>query len=78
MMAAGALVLPLLVLAIAAIFRPKAPLIAENLCLRQQLIVLQRRHSKASTSRGVQSERIQRVCHNERLTGCQNGENTTV
>ena len=26
---------------------------------------------------GVQSERIQHVCHNERLTGCQNGENTT-
>ena len=30
----------LLVLAIAAIFRPKALLIAENLCLRQQLVVL--------------------------------------
>jgi hypothetical protein len=26
---------------------------------------------------GVQSERLQRVCHNEQLTGCQNGENTT-
>jgi hypothetical protein len=40
----GAQVLRLLVLAIAAIFRSKALLIAENLCLRQQLIVLQRRH----------------------------------
>ena len=36
----------LLVLAIVAIFRPKALLIAENLCLRQQLIVLQRRHPR--------------------------------
>ena len=35
--------LRLLVLAIVAIFRPKALLIAENLCLRQQLIVLQPR-----------------------------------
>jgi len=35
-----------LVLAIVAIFRPKALLIAENLCLRQQLIVLQRRHPR--------------------------------
>jgi hypothetical protein len=25
----------------------------------------------------VQSERLQRFCHNEQLTGCQNGENTT-
>jgi hypothetical protein len=41
MMAAGAQVLRLLVLAIGAIFRPKALLIAENLCLRQQLVVLQ-------------------------------------
>ena len=32
--------------AIAAIFRSKALLIAENLCLRQQLIVLQRRHPR--------------------------------
>jgi hypothetical protein len=39
-------VLRLLVLAIAAIFRPKALLIAENLCLRQQLVVLQRRHPR--------------------------------
>jgi len=38
--------LRLLVLAIVAIFRPKALLIAENLCLRQQLIVLQRRHPR--------------------------------
>ena len=36
----------LLVLAIVAIFRPKALLIAENLCLRQQLIVLQRQHPR--------------------------------
>ena len=36
----------LLVLAIVAVFRPKALLIAENLCLRQQLIVLQRRHPR--------------------------------
>jgi hypothetical protein len=35
-------VLRLLVLAIAAIFRPKALLIAENLCLRQHLVALQR------------------------------------
>ena len=40
----------LLVLAIAAIFRPKALLIAENLCLRQQLVVLQRRHPRARLS----------------------------
>jgi hypothetical protein len=39
-------VLRLLVLAIAAIFTPKALLIAENLCLRQQLVVLQRRHPR--------------------------------
>ena len=38
--------LRLLVLAIAAIFRPKALLIAENLCLRRQLVVLQRRHPR--------------------------------
>ena len=37
----------LLVLAIVAIFRPKALLIAENLCLRQQLIVLQRRRRRS-------------------------------
>jgi hypothetical protein len=46
MRAAGAQVLRLLILVIAAIFRPKALLIAENLCLRQQLIVLQRRHPR--------------------------------
>jgi hypothetical protein len=34
----------LLLWAIAAIFRPKTLLIAENLCLRQQLLVLQRRY----------------------------------
>ena len=33
-----------LVWAIAAAFRPRMRLIAENLCLRQQLLVLQRRH----------------------------------
>jgi hypothetical protein len=38
--------LRLLILAIATIFRPKALLIAENLCLRQQLVVLQRRHPR--------------------------------
>jgi transposase InsO family protein len=43
-------VLRLLVLAIAAIFRPKALLIAENLCLRQQLVVLQRRHPRPRLS----------------------------
>jgi hypothetical protein len=43
-------VLRLLVLAIAAIFRPKALLIAENLCLRQQLVVLQRRHPRSRLS----------------------------
>jgi hypothetical protein len=42
--------LRLLVLAIAAIFRPKALLIAENLCLRQQLVVLQRRHPRPRLS----------------------------
>jgi len=46
----GAQVLRLLILAIAAIFRPKALLIAENLCLRQQLAVLQRRHPRARLS----------------------------
>ena len=40
----------LLVLAIAAIFRPKALLIVENLCLRQQLVVLQRRHPRPRLS----------------------------
>jgi hypothetical protein len=33
-----------------AIFRPKALLIAENLCLRQQLVVLQRRHPRPRLS----------------------------
>jgi hypothetical protein len=46
MTAAGAQVLRLLILAIAATFRPKALLIAENPCLRQQLVVLQRRHPR--------------------------------
>jgi hypothetical protein len=46
MTAAGAQVLRLLILAIAATFRPKSLLIAENLCLRQQLVVLQRRHPR--------------------------------
>src|ERR1700745_1667118 len=46
----GAQVLRLLVLAIAAIFRPKALLIAENLCLRQQLVVLHRRHPRPRLS----------------------------
>ena len=36
----------LLILAIAATFRPKALLIAENLCLREQLVVLQSRHPR--------------------------------
>jgi len=39
-----------LVLAITAIFRPKALLIAENLCLRQQLLALQRRHPRPRLS----------------------------
>ena len=38
------------VLAFAAIFRPSALLIAENLCLRQQLLVLQRRHPRPRLS----------------------------
>jgi hypothetical protein len=33
-----------LVWAISAAFRPRVLLIAENLCLRQQLLVLHRRH----------------------------------
>ena len=33
-------------LAIAVLFKPKAFLVAENLCLRQQLLVLQRRHPR--------------------------------
>jgi hypothetical protein len=33
--------------------------------------------SSMSPKSGVQSERVHCVCHNERLTGCQNGENTT-
>jgi hypothetical protein len=33
-----------LVWAISAAFRPRVVLIAEHLCLRQQLLVLQRRH----------------------------------
>jgi hypothetical protein len=39
-----------LVLAIAAVFKPRALLIAENLCLRQQLLVLQRRHPRPRLS----------------------------
>jgi hypothetical protein len=46
----GVQVLRLLVLAIAAIFTSKALLIAENLCLRQQLVVLQRRHPRPRLS----------------------------
>ena len=42
--------LRLLVLAIAVIFRPKALLIAENLCLRRQVVVLQRRHPRPRLS----------------------------
>ena len=33
--------------AIAAFFKPKAYLVAENLCLRQQLVVLKRKHSRS-------------------------------
>ena len=40
-----------LVLAIAAIFGPRGLLIAENLCLRQQLLVLQRRHPRPRLSK---------------------------
>jgi hypothetical protein len=40
-------VLHFLVWAILAALRPKALLVAENLCLRQQLLVLQRRHPQA-------------------------------
>ena len=39
-----------LVLAFATIFRPRALLIAEDLCLRQQLLVLQRRHPRPRPS----------------------------
>jgi hypothetical protein len=46
MTAAGTQVLRLLIVAIAATFRPKALLIAETLCLRRQLVVLQRRHPR--------------------------------
>jgi hypothetical protein len=41
-------VLHWLVLATAAVFKPKARLIAENLCLRQQLVVLKRRQKRPS------------------------------
>jgi putative transposase len=37
-------------LAVGALFRPKALLIAENLCLRRQLVVLQRRHPRPRLS----------------------------
>ena len=36
-----------LVWAILAALRPKAPLVAENLCLRQQFLVLHRNHPQA-------------------------------
>jgi choline dehydrogenase-like flavoprotein len=49
----GVQVLRLLVLAIAAIFRSKALLIAENLCLRQQLVVLPRRHPRPRLSGAI-------------------------
>ena len=39
-----------LVLAFAAIFRSRALLVAENFCLRQQLLVLQRRHPRPCLS----------------------------
>ncbi len=32
--------------AVAAFFRPKASLVAENLCLREQILILQRRHPR--------------------------------
>jgi hypothetical protein len=48
--AAGAQVLRLLLLAIAAIFKPKAMPIAENLCPRRQLVVLQRPHPRPRLS----------------------------
>ena len=50
MTAAGAQVLRLLILAVAATFKPKALLIEENLCLRQQLAVLRRRHARPNLS----------------------------
>jgi len=37
-----------LILAMEAVCKPKAQLIAENLCLRQQLMVLQRRQKRPS------------------------------
>jgi hypothetical protein len=40
----------LLLCTIAAIFRPRALLIAENLCLRQQLLVLQRQRPRPCLS----------------------------
>jgi hypothetical protein len=43
-------VLRFLVLGIPAIFRPKALLITENLCLRQQMLVLLRRHPRPHLS----------------------------
>jgi hypothetical protein len=48
-----------LVFAIAAILRPTAPLIAENLCLRQQLLVLQRRHPRPVVAqKPIRSQRM--------------------
>jgi hypothetical protein len=64
MMEAGTQVLPLLVLAIGAIFKPKALLIAENLCIRQQLMVLQRRHPRprlSDTDRGLAASGLEDV-----------------
>ncbi len=40
------LVVRWMALAIIELFKPKALLVAENLCLRQQLLVLQRRHPR--------------------------------
>ena len=37
----------LVVRAVAAFFGPKASLVAENLCLRQQILILQRRHPRS-------------------------------
>jgi hypothetical protein len=44
----GALAVRFLVSAIAAAFRPRVRLIAENLYLRRQLLVLQRRHPQSA------------------------------
>jgi hypothetical protein len=62
-------VLHFLVLAILAALKPKALLVAENLCLRQQLLVLERRHAQA---RLLNADRQFWICASRWFAGWRN------